>query len=175
MLAPFLTAATLWSLAWPGWHLTATRVCLAAWMGLGVVCAVGIVRRTRARDGHPVPLWMLMVVPVLAVLVVVAAITEAPVQLRVRMHLTGMTSSAQTYLNDFGAALPDEIGPFPVEQVTRRADGVYYVVGGGGSDDAYGLVYRPGGAPGETVRDRFVHLEGDWYLWYANSPRRLFR
>ena len=118
---------------------------------------------------------MLMVMPVLGVTVVAAAMTEAPVRARFAFAQEAMTASADAYLRDPGVALEDRIGPFSIEWVSRRGDAVYYVVGGGGSDDQYGFVYRPAGPPTETGQDRFTSLEGSWYLWYSNSPRLLFR
>lgn len=173
VLAPVLLFVTLWALAVPGWHLLASRLCLVGWMVLGVLGSIAIVRRARGR--LDVPLWMLMVLPVLAVMVTAAAMTEAPVRVRFQLANETMTRSADQYLRDPGSDLGDSIGPFGIEWVTRRGDAVYYVVGGGGSDDQYGFVYRPAGPPGETGRDRFTHPDGDWYLWYSNSPRLLFR
>ena len=172
--AIFLAIATMWALSQPGWHVLATRICLVGWMVLGVLCAIGLVRRSRAGE-PPAPLWMYMIVPVLGVLVVAAAITEAPVNVRFQLAKSDMTAEAEVYLRDFAAPLDDAIGPFAIDRVERRGNAVYYVVGNGGGDDEYGVVYRPAGPPPETGVDRFTSLEGPWYLWYANSPRRLFR
>ncbi|MCX7621266.1 MAG: hypothetical protein N2037_10535 [Acidimicrobiales bacterium] len=176
LFAPVLALVTLGALSTPGWDVLLTQICLAGWLVLVVVCFAGLAQKLRnERRGRPDEraLWTFMVVPALALMVVAAALTEAPVRFRFALGDEQMTAQAQRYLDDPGAPLGYKIGSFPIERVSRERNAVYYVVGNGGSDDEYGFVYSPNGPPVSRRGDRFLHLGGAWYLWYANSSRLL--
>lgn len=176
LFAPVLALVTLGALSTPGWDALLTRLCLVGWLVLVVLCFVGLVQKLRNdRRGEPDNrvLWMFMVVPALALMVVAAALTEAPVRFRFALSESEMTAQAQRYLDEPGAALGDTIGSFPIDRVSRERNAVYYIVGNGGSDDEYGFVYSPSGPPAAGPGDRFLHLDGAWYLWYSNSSRLL--